>query len=171
MYEGGIREPLLVRWPAVVKAGGVIGTPVSSPDVFPTLLEAANAKPQPGQVVDGVSLIPIFKGGDLPERPLFWHYPHYGNQGGAPSAAIRRGPWKLIHWMEVDRAELFDLSKDIGEQTDLAEKEPQRVAELRAELAAWQKQVGAKFPIPNPDYDSTKSNARAANRNPKNAKK
>jgi len=171
MYEGGIREPLLVRWPAVVKAGGVIGTPVSSPDVFPTLLEAANAKPQPGQVVDGVSLIPIFKGGDLPERPLFWHYPHYGNQGGAPSAAIRRGPWKLIHWMEDDRAELFDLSKDIGEQTDLAEKEPQRVAELRAELAAWQKQVGAKFPIPNPDYDSTKSNARAANRNPKNAKK
>lgn len=171
MYEGGIREPLLVRWPAVVKAGAVISAPVSSPDVFPTLLEVANAKPEPGQVLDGVSLMPVFKGGDLPERPIFWHYPHYGNQGGAPSAAIRRGPWKLIHWMEDDRAELFDLSNDIGEKADLAEKEPQRVAELRAELAAWQKQVGARFPIPNPDYDTAKANGRAANRNPKNPKK
>jgi arylsulfatase A-like enzyme len=167
MYEGGIREPLLVRWPTVVKAGGVIGTPVCSPDFFPTLLEAANARPQPGQVLDGVSLMPVFKGGDLPERPLFWHYPHYGNQGGAPGAAIRRGPWKLIHWMEDDRAELFDLSKDIGEQTDLGEKEPQRVTQLRAELASWQKQVGAKFPIPNPAHDLSKPSGRAANRIPK----
>jgi arylsulfatase A-like enzyme len=160
LYEGGIREPLLVRWPSVVKAGSVIGTPVSSPDFFPTLLAAAKAQPQPGQVLDGVSLMPLFSGNALPERPLFWHYPHYGNQGGAPGAAIRRGPWKLIHWMEDGRAELFDLSKDLGERSNLAEKEPQRAAQLRAELMDWQKQVGAKAATPNPAYDAAKPDGR-----------
>jgi arylsulfatase A-like enzyme len=164
MYEGGIREPLLVRWPAVVKAGSVVSTPVSSPDFFPTLLEAAGAKPQAGQVLDGMSLMPLLKGGTLPERALFWHYPHYGNQGGAPSAALRRGNYKLIEWLEDGRSELFNVAQDIGEQTDLAAKEPERVGQLRDELHAWQKQVGAKLPIPNPAYDATKPNGRAANR-------
>jgi len=166
MYEGGIREPLLVRWPAVVKPGSVIGEPVSSPDFFPTLLEAAGAKPQPGQVLDGVSLLPVFKGGTLPERPLFWHYPHYGNQGGAPGAAVRRGDWKLIEWFEDGRAELFNLAADISEQNDLAGKKPQRVGQLRAELRAWQGRVGAKLPTPNSNYDAAKPNGRAAKRNP-----
>ncbi len=160
MYEGGIREPLIMRWPGVVKAGSVINTPVSSPDFFPTLLEVAGAKPAPNQTLDGMSLLPLLKGGALPERALFWHYPHYGNQGGAPSAAIRRGDWKLIEWQESNRAELFNLATDLGEQSDLAAKEPQRVAELRAELAAWQKQVGAKFPTPNPKYNPAKPDGR-----------
>ena len=164
MYEGGIREPLLVRWPAVVKPGSVVSTPVSSPDFFPTLLEVAGLQPQPGQVLDGVSLVPVFKGGTLPERALFWHYPHYGNQGGAPSAAIRRGDWKLIEWYEDRRIELFNLARDLGEQTDLAPTEPARAAALRAELHAWQQQVGAKFPIPNPNYDPAKPNGRFAAR-------
>jgi len=164
MYEGGIREPFLVRWPAVVKAGSVVTTPVSSPDVFPTLLEAAGARPPPGQVLDGQSLLPLFKGGVLPERPLFWHYPHYGNQGGAPSAAVRRGDWKLIEWLEDGRTELFHLAQDLSETNNLAAKEPQRVAQLRAELHAWQKEVGAKFSIPNPLYDAAKPDGRAANR-------
>jgi len=166
IYEGGIREPLLVRWPAVVKPGSVINTPVSSPDFFPTLLEAAAAKPQPGQVLDGTSLVPLLKGGSIPERALFWHYPHYGNQGGAPGAAVRHGDWKLIDWAEDNRAELFNLAEDIGERNNLADKEPQRVIQLRAELAAWQKQVGAKFPIPNPNFNPAKPNGRAAKRNP-----
>jgi arylsulfatase A-like enzyme len=164
MYEGGIREPLLVRWPAVVKPGSVITTPVSSPDFFPTLLEAAGAKPKPGQTLDGTSLVPLLRGGALPERALFWHYPHYGNQGGAPSAAVRRGDWKLIEWQEDNRAELFNLTTDLGEQTDLAAKEPQRVAQLRAELSGWQKRVGAKFPIPNPNYDTSKPSGRFSSR-------
>jgi arylsulfatase A-like enzyme len=164
MYEGGIREPLLVHWPAVVKAGSVVSTPVSSPDFFPTLLEAVGAKPQPGQVLDGVSLVPLLKGGTLPERALFWHYPHYGNQGGAPSAAVRRGDWKLIEWLEDGRAELFNLAQDLGEKTDLATKQPQRVAQLRAELHAWQKNVGAKFPIANPNYNPAAPSGRVANR-------
>jgi hypothetical protein len=166
MYEGGIREPLLVRWPGVVKPGSIIHTPVSSPDFFPTLLEATGTKPQAGQILDGVSLMPLLKGGGLQERPIFWHYPHYGNQGGAPCSAVRRGDWKLIEWAEDNRSELFNLAQDIGEQTNLADKEPQRVADLRAELAAWQKQVGAKFPISNPNFNPAKPSGRAAQRNP-----
>lgn len=164
LYEGGIREPLIVRWPGVVKPGSVINAPVSSPDFFPTLLEATGTKPLPGQMLDGVSLVPLLKGGTFPERALFWHYPHYGNQGGAPGAAIRRGDWKLIEWQEDRRVELFNLTQDLGEKQDLAAKEPQRMAQLRAELHAWQKQVGAKFPTPNANYDPGKSNGRAANR-------
>jgi len=162
MYEGGIREPLLVRWPAVVKPGRVIDAPVSSPDFFPTLLEVTGTKRQSGQTLDGVSLLPLFQGESLPERPLFWHYPHYGNQGGAPSAAIRRGDWKLIEWFEDGRKELFNLAMDLGEQTDLAAKEPARVQQLGNELHAWQKQVDAKYPTPNPNYDPAKPNGRAA---------
>ena len=162
-YEGGVREPLVVRWPAVVKPGGVVSTPVSSPDFFPTLLEAAGAKPQPGQTLDGVSLVPVLKGGSLPERGLFWHYPHYGNQGGAPNAAVRRGDYKLIEWFEDGKVELFDVKQDIGEQNDLASKQPERVAALREELRAWQKSVGAKFPTPNPAYDAAKPDGRGSN--------
>ena len=164
MYEGGIREPLLVRWPGVVPPGRVTGTPVSSPDFFATLLEAAGAPPQAHQTLDGTSLLPVFKGGSLPERALFWHYPHYGNQGGAPAAAIRRGDWKLIEWAEDQRVELFNLQADPGEQTELSRDQPGRTAQLRDELHAWQKQVGAKFPIPNPGYDPAKPSGRAAAR-------
>ncbi len=162
MYEGGIREPLLVRWPGTVKTGSVIGAPVSSPDFFPTLLEAAGAKPAPGQILDGVSLVPVLRGGAAPERAIFWQYPHYGNQGGAPAAAVRRGPWKLIHWFEDDRFELFNVVTDLAEATDLAAREPARVAGLRAELAAWQRTVGAVFPAANPAYDVAKPSGRAA---------
>jgi arylsulfatase A-like enzyme len=169
-YEGGIREPLIVRWPAKVKSGLVINTPVSSPDFFPTLLDAVGAKPAPGQVLDGVSLLPVLAGVAAPERPLFWHYPHYGNQGGAPSAAVRLGDWKLIEWLEDSRVELFNLKQDLGEQTDLAAKEPRRVEQLRATLHAWQQEVGAKFPARNPGYDVKKADGRAAQRNPQAAK-
>jgi arylsulfatase A-like enzyme len=164
MYEGGVGEPLLVRWPKQVKAGTVVDAPVSSPDFFPTLLEAAGAEPQPGQTLDGLSLMPLLKGGESPERALFWHYPHYGNQGGAPGAAIRRGDWKLIEWLEDGRAELFDLAADPGEQIDLAAEQPERVAKLRAELHDWQREVGANFPAPNPAYDPAKPSGRAARR-------
>ncbi len=164
MYEGGIREPLLVRWPAVIRGGSVVSTPVSSPDFFPTLLEVAGVQPQPGQILDGVSLMPLFRGGTLPERALFWHYPHYGNQGGAPSAAIRRGDWKLIEWYEDQRCELFNLADDLGEQTDLAAAQSARVAALRDELHVWQKQVGARLATPNPNYNPAKPDGRFAAR-------
>jgi len=165
-YEGGIREPLLVRWPAVIQPGTVTSTPVSSPDFYPTFLEIAGAKPAHGQILDGVSLLPVFRGGTLPERPLFWHYPHYGNQGGAPSAAIRRGDWKLIEWFEDQRLELFHLPTDLGEQHDLYRQHPGRADALRAELRAWQQEIGARFPTPNPNYDPARPSGRDAARQP-----
>jgi arylsulfatase A-like enzyme len=162
MYEGGIREPLIARWPAVVPPGSVVRAAVSSPDFFPTLLEAAGVAASPGQLLDGVSLMPVLQGGELPERAIFWHYPHYGNQGGAPAAAIRRGDWKLIEWFEDDRVELFHLAADLGEHLNVASREPERVSQLRDELHAWQQQVGARHPAPNPDYDPAKPSGRAA---------
>ena len=164
MYEGGIREPLLVRWPGVVPPGRVTGTPVSRPDFFATLMEAAGAPLLSCQTLDGTSLLSVFKGDELPERALFWHYPHYGNQGGAPAAAIRRGDWKLIEWAEDQRVKLFNLRTDLSEQTNLSGDQPRRAAQLLNELHAWQKQTGSKFPTPNPDYDPAKPSGRAAQR-------
>jgi arylsulfatase A-like enzyme len=162
MYEGGIRESLIVRWPALVKPGSLVSTPVSSPDFFPTLLEATHTQPQAGQKLDGLSLLPVFKGSDLPERALFWHYPHYGNQGGAPTAAIRKGDWKLIEWMEDSRVELFNLAQDLSEKTNLAPKEPERVAQMLAELRVYQQDVNAILPKPNPRYNPDQPSGRAA---------
>ena len=165
LYEGGIREPLLVRWPGVTTAGQQIDTPVSSPDFFPTVLEAAGARAPEGVRLDGRSLVPLLRGsGKLPERLLFWHYPHYGNQGGAPGAAVIRGKWKLISWDEGPTVELYDLATDAEEQHDLSREQPDRVRELLAELKAWQQDVGAKPATPNPRYDPQKPSGRAAKR-------
>ena len=164
IYEGGIREPLIVRWPAAASPGRVVATPVSSPDFMPTLLEAACTQLPGGS--DGRSLLPLLRGEASPERALFWHYPHYGNQGGAPAAAIRRGDWKLIEWLEDGRLELFWLSTDPGETKNLAKTEPERVIALREELHAWQKDVGARLPTPNPAYRPDRPNGRAAKRTP-----
>jgi arylsulfatase A-like enzyme len=163
IYEGGIREPLLIRWPGVIQPASTLTFPVSSPDFMPTLLDAAGAPPAE---TDGLSLLPLLKGGDLPERALFWHYPHYGNQGGAPSAAIRRGNWKLIEWFEDRRIELFDLASDIGELNDLSRQMPEKADVLRAELHAWLKDTGAVFPTANPAYDPAKPDGRHAARRP-----
>ncbi len=164
MYEGGIREPFLVRWPSVITAGRIVRSPVSSPDIFPTLLDVANAKPTSGQTLDGLSLVPVFKGGELPERPLFWHYPHYGNQGGAPAAAIRQGDWKLIWTFENQQLEMFNLANDLGEENNLIESEPERAQALQLALLAWQKEVGAKLPTRNVKFDPSKPNGRFAPR-------
>ena len=159
LYEGGIREPLIIRWPGKIKAGTTIDTPVCSIDYVPTLLDATGT---PSPKTDGVSLLPLLTNtGKLTDRPLFWHYPHYGNQGGAPGAAIRHGDWKLIEWFE-GRTELFNLASDVSEKNDLAAQEPGRVKQMQAQLKTWQQEVGAKFPSPNPAYDPTKPDGRAA---------
>jgi arylsulfatase A-like enzyme len=152
MYEGGIREPLIIRVPGVTKAGAVCDTPAMSTDFYPTLLDLAGLPLKPEQHRDGVSLKPLLAGGTLPARPLFWHYPHYGNQGGAPCGCIREGDWKLIEWYEDNRAELFNLKDDIGEKTDLAAQMPDKVKDLTAKLHAWRKEVGAIMPTPNADW-------------------
>ncbi|OYW73961.1 MAG: sulfatase [Verrucomicrobia bacterium 12-59-8] len=159
LYEGGIREPLIVRWPGVVKPGVEVGAPVSSPDYFATLADVTGTKPT--SKIDGLSLRPLLEGkGGLPERPLFWHYPHYGNQGGAPGAAMRLGDWKLIQWFEQEQPELFNLKDDLSETKNLAAQESERVKAMLAELQAWQKDVGALIPTENAEYDPTKPNGR-----------
>jgi arylsulfatase A-like enzyme len=164
MYEGGIREPLLIRWPGRVSPGSVVTTPVSSPDYYPTVLEAAGVVAKPGQTLDGVSLLPLLQGQPLPDRALYWYYPHYGNQGGAPAAAIRRGDWKLIEWLEDRRLELFHLRDDLSEQHDLSRQHPELTDKLRDELHAWLKDVDAQYPTPNLKYDPARPSGRFAPR-------
>lgn len=160
MYEGGIREPLLVRWPGVTKPGSVVTVPVISPDFYKTFLNASGAQAPANQPLDGIDLKPILQGENVVPRAIFWEYPHYGNQGGAPAAAVRQGDWKLIQWFESDKFELYNLSKDIGETANLAAREPRRVQKMRALLRDWRKQVGAKQPTINPGYEPDKPNSR-----------
>jgi arylsulfatase A-like enzyme len=151
MYEGGIRVPLIVRWPGITAAGSVCRQPAITTDLYPTVLEALGLPPRPGQHVDGRSLAPLLRGGREPVHDaLFWHYPHYGNQGDSPSGAIRQGDWKLIEHFEDGRVELFDLAHDLGEAHDLAAAEPERAARLLARLRAWREEVDAKLPTPAP---------------------
>jgi arylsulfatase A-like enzyme len=151
-WEGGTRVPFYIRVPGVTRSGSTCDTPVSGIDFLPTLLELAGITAHPKQVVDGVSLVPLLRGGTIAPRPLFWHYPHYGNQGGEPSSIIHSGDWKLIHYWEDGHNELYNLAADIGETNDLAKSESIRTVELWTELQAWLKETGAKIPKPNPDY-------------------
>ncbi|MFY7819177.1 MAG: sulfatase [Akkermansiaceae bacterium] len=164
MYEGGIREPLIVLWPGVNQAGSVINNPVSSPDFMPTVIDAAKLQVQSDQPMDGISLRNALEKKPCAERALFWHYPHYGNQGGAPAAAIRRGNWKLIYWYEDETVELFDVVNDLSETINRASSEPERVKNMLTELQQWQKHVGAKLPQKNPQFKANKINGRDANR-------
>jgi len=152
MYEGGIRTPWLIRAPGLSLAGSVCDTPVVTMDLYPTILELTGLPLDRDQHRDGVSLVPLLKGGDLNPRPLFWHYPHYGNQGGAPGAAMREGDWKLIEWYEDDSRELFNLREDMSETTNAAAKYPDKVQELASRLATWRADVRAIMPTPNPQY-------------------
>jgi arylsulfatase A-like enzyme len=153
VYEGGVRVPWIVRWPGVVKAGSVCEEPVCSIDLFPTVLELAGAKPPEGQKADGVSLLPLLKQTGKPERrALYWHFPHYSNQGGVPAGAVRDGKLKLVEFYEDGRLELYDVAADPGETKDLSSEMPDEAARLARMLAEWRKAVGAKMPTPNPDY-------------------
>jgi arylsulfatase A-like enzyme/lysophospholipase L1-like esterase len=152
-YEGGIRVPFLVRWPAAVAAGRVSPAPVTSVDVFATVLAAVGAPPPRDRVLDSVSLLPHLRAGEAapPARPLFWHFPHYRGDVG-PYGIVRDGAHKLIVRYEGPRFELFDLARDPGEAHDLAATEPDRVARMHAMLLDHLAAAGAKMPRPNPDY-------------------
>ena len=156
MYEGGIRVPTIVYWPGVTPPGSVCHTPVISNDFFPTLLEMAGLPSRPEIHRDGVSLVPVLRGdGEIQREALFWHYPHYGNQGGSPSSAIRQGDWKLIEFFEDGRLELYNLAQDIRETNNLAEQQSARTHAMHERLKAWRDEVNATYPRPNPDYDAS----------------
>lgn len=156
LYEGGIRVPLIMSGPGIAKAvdgkpARTDKTPVWSCDILPTVLELAGLKPT--AAVDGASLAGLLQGAAAPQREaLYWHYPHYANQGGKPGGAVRAGQWKLIEFYENGRRELFDVSGGGGESRNWAAEKPEIVAELAGKLDAWRKSVDAQMPTPNADY-------------------
>ena len=155
LYEGGLREPLIVRWPGTVKPGAVCDVPVVFTDLMPTFMEAAGLVPaKTTGPLDGVSLVPLLTGGQFAPRTLFWHYPNYSNQGGRPASALREGNWKLIEQLEDGSVELYDLEKDPGERTDVAARDPAFTAQLRKKLDDWRKSIGAQECRPNPEFDA-----------------
>ena len=154
LYEGGIREPMIVKWPGVTKPGSECQVPVISTDFYPTMLEMAGVKDDPGNPADGVSLVPLLKQtGITRQDALFWHYPHYSNQGGRPGAAMRQGDFKIIEWYEDGSVELYNLRDDIGESRNLAVQMPDKARDMKARLDAWLKEMNPEMPKPNPEYD------------------
>ena len=154
LYEGGIREPMFIKWPGVVKEGSVCDEPVTSTDFYPTMLEMAGLGLMPEQHIDGVSLIPLLKNkGKLNRKAIYWHYPHYHGSGNRPSGAVRAGDYKLIEWYEDNSVELYNLKSDIGEKHDLAKEMPEKAAELQGMLGRWLKQMNAKMPAAGPRDD------------------
>jgi uncharacterized sulfatase len=153
LYEGGIRVPLIVRWPGKVASGSICRTPVTSPDLFATILDLAGAEATIDQKVDGVSLAPLLRQtGDIERHALFWHFPT-SMWSRWPGGAIRRGNFKLIEFYEDDRVELYDLASDLGEADNLAAERPGLVSELRGDLHRWRQSIGARMPTPNPAFD------------------
>ena len=153
MYEGGTREPLFIVWPGVAEADAICDVPVTSPDFYPTLLDMASLPLRPEQHRDGVSLAGVLRGEDAPEREaIYWHYPHYGNQGGTPGTSLRAGNWKLIEFLEENTLELYNLAEDEGETTNLAEERPELAASLHAKLTAWREGIEAVMPERNPSW-------------------
>jgi arylsulfatase A-like enzyme len=166
VYEGGIRVPAIVRAPGVRPR--VSDTPISSIDYFPTMAEMAGGV---AREVDGRSIVAALRGGSLRREALYWHYPHYSDQGGAPAGAVRAGDYKLIEFYEDGRLELYNLAKDIGEREDLAKRDPKRAARMRAMLQRWRESVGAKMPEANPKYDPATASEGLTGWNPPPASK
>jgi len=164
LYEGGIREPLIVRWPGVVKSGGTCSEPVTSVDFFPTFLEIAGLQNTAKKAIDGVSLVPLLtRRSTLNRRAIYWHYPHYHSSSIGPCGAVRAGDYKLIEWYDEsicgpgNEFELYNLKEDLGEQKNLAKKMPEKVEKLKKMLYNWRSEVNAQMLTPNPNYDSRKA--------------
>lgn len=159
LYEGGVRVPLLVRWPGVTPAGAVCREPVYAADLYPTLLEAAGLAVDPvhAAALDGVSLAPLLKepGGRLPREALYFHYPHY-YATTTPVSAVRAGDWKLLEYHEDRRVELYNVREDVGERQDQAATQADRATALRDRLHAWRRSVEAQMPTPNPAFRATR---------------
>jgi len=159
LYEGGLRIPLLVRWPGHVPEGRVVDMVVVNTDWLPTLRDLCGLRTEEGLRWDGVSFAKLLTGGSGRERPLFWHFPHYTNQGGRPGGAVRDGRWKLIEHYDTGERELYDLASDVREMRSVAEAHPGRVRRLARQLAAWRVSVGAQTNAPNPQFEEERFRA------------
>jgi len=153
MYEGGVRDPLIVKWFGKIKENSTCDTPIIFTDFYPTFLELAGIDLMPKQHQDGVSIVPLLKGEKVMyDRCLYWHYPHYGNQGGTPGSSIRKGDYKLIEFFEDNHVELYNLSNDIEESNDISSKFPEKTMELKSLLEEWRISIEARIPQKNPKY-------------------
>jgi arylsulfatase A-like enzyme len=156
LYEGGIRVPLIIRWPGVTKPGNVCDVPVSSVDFYPTILEASGGTLQPNQVVDGLSLVPLLRQqGTWDRQALCWHYPHYNGDRlycGTPCGAVRKGDFKLIEYFEDGKLELYNLKENLGEHHDVSGVLQEKTKELHQLLTTWRREVGALMPSPNAEF-------------------
>ncbi len=164
LYEGGIREPLIVRWPGVVTPGSMCSEPVISVDFFPTFVESLGLENQVTHTIDGVSLLPLLKqSGPLRREAIYWHYPHYHSSSIGPCGAVRSGDYKLIEWFDEtlcgpgNELELYNLKEDIGERDNLTQKMPEKTRRLKDMLATWRNKVSAQMLSPNPNYDPKKA--------------
>jgi len=152
LYEGGVREPTIIRAPGVTKAGSISNEPIVSMDFFPTMLELAGLPPKPNFHADGLSIVPVLKGKKGKTRSLYWHYPHYHGSTWRPGSSIRDGDWKLIKFYDYEKVELYNLKNDPSESKDLSKQNPEKTQKLENKLIAWQNRLNAKLPRPNPDY-------------------
>lgn len=151
-YEGGVRVPLIARWPNGVSAGTVSSEPVTGVDFFPTILEVCGAAPES---VDGLSLAPLFgdPSAQLDRDAVYWHYPHYHPGGASPYGTARARDWKLVEFFEDDHTELYRVGNDISESEDLSSKEARRTSDMLSMLQDWRAEVKAQLPVPNPNYE------------------
>ena len=168
LYEGGLREPLIVRWPSKIKPAQVNDTPVSLLDLAPTLLSAAGLDPaKVTGPLDGVNMLPLLTGEKAQQdRTFYWHFPNYTNHGGRPASALRQGKWKLVEQLEDNSLELYDLESDIGETRNISAENAEITQKLAAELTRWRKQVGGQALQPNPNFDSSLHQALYVNKDP-----
>jgi uncharacterized sulfatase len=153
LYEGGIRVPLIIRWPGVVKPGTVSSTPAVSVDFYPTLIEGTGLPLASGQLLDGSSLVPVLRNAAnrQPRPDLYWHYPHYHHS--RPSGAVRAGDWKAIEFSDTGEVELYNLKQVIGEAKNLVAAMPDKARELQSLLQRWRHEVNAQMPQSNPAHD------------------
>ena len=169
LYEGGIREPLIIKWPGVTSPNERCSEPVIGLDLYPTLLEMTNTPTPSGVELDGLGLCPLLRDHEstLNRPAIFWHFPCYlqgkGDPHGGPfrttpAGAIRMGNWKLIEWFETGRLELYNLESDLGEETNLAETHPEDLQRLHQAMIQWREAVNAPIPTtPNPQYRASRN--------------
>ena len=154
MYEGGIRVPLIIKWPGEGKKNARCSVPVTSVDMFPTIMNMIGYPEGIGRDKEGVDISPLVKGETMERGPIYWHFPHYSNHGmQSPGGAIRDGDYKLLEYFENGTVQLFNLKDDIGEKNDLSKTDIIKAEELTKKLHEWREKVGAKMMEPNPDYD------------------
>lgn len=155
-WEGGLRVPMIITAPGISETKS-IETSATGADLYPTILDLAGLELLPNQHADGKSLKPLLEGKSISDRPLYWHYPHYGNQGGDPTSIVQEGNLKLIYYWEDGHSELYNFKADIGEQNDLAQTDPVTTSRLEAQLIQWLEDVGANTPTLNPAFDAKKA--------------